>query len=274
MNVGLRKKSLLIVDDNAIVLEALSDLGKRLGFEPVTAASLTGATKAIDRRRFEAALVDKRLVESNPLDQDGLIVLSMLKSRNEGTDCFLLTGHGEYDDAVTAQNEYGAIVLKKTAIAATWEGPVATALQKVLDKSVNPHKARGARAFCGNDKPDEWDISVSMAIGKGDMASFNHVLDELAITCDPIRERVQDKGLVKVADHVFAGPYWSRGIGEAVIIAIGREPLPDPLPVLPGWPAVVRRLYERRSANKLMGGIYLVSGVEPADFTVTRSPWE
>jgi hypothetical protein len=142
----------------------------------------------------------------------------------------------------------------------------------VLDEIVSSRQARGARAFCGNDKPDEWDITVSMALGKGDMQSFNHLLDEMAITCAPLSERGQDKGLVKVADHVFAGPYWSRGIGEAVIVAIGTDPLPNPLPVLPEWPPVDRQLYHR-SSNKLMGAIYLCSGAQPADFSVARSPW-
>ena len=271
MNVGMRKKSLLLVDDNAIVLEALDDLGKRLGFDVVTASSLANATRAIDRRRFDVALIDKRLVESDDRNEDGLIILRLLQSRNEGTVRFLLTGHGDFHDSVVAQ-QYGATSLEKTKVAVVWYGPVESALQQELDKIVDSRKARGARAFCGNDKSDEWDIAISMALPKSDMTSLNQVLDEMVLTCDPLRLRGQDNGLVRVADHVFAGPYWSRGIGEAVIIAIGTDPLPDPLPVLADWPAIDRRPYHR-SLNKLMGAIYVCSG-QPADFTVARSPWQ
>jgi ActR/RegA family two-component response regulator len=272
----MRKKSLLIVEDNAPVLEALADLAGRMGFDVVTASSLANATKAIERRRFDAALIDKRLVENDTRNEDGLIILGQLKSRNEGTVPFLLSGHGDYHDAAVAQQQYGATVLEKTASAAIWAGPVEFALQQELDKNVSSRKARGARAFCGNDRPDEWDISLSMALGKSDMSSLNHLLDEMALTCDPLRERGKDNGLTKVADHVFAGPYWSRGIGEAVIVAIGTDPLPDPLPVFPDWPAVDRRLYHRSSnkPNHLVGAIYVCSGAQPTDFTVPRSPWE
>src|SRR5438067_7998391 len=63
MKVGLRNRSLLIVDDNVHMQRTLRDLATGIGYDAATVSSLREATDAVSRRRFDVALVDKRLVE-------------------------------------------------------------------------------------------------------------------------------------------------------------------------------------------------------------------
>ena len=86
---------ILIVDDDANLLETMSDILKLKGFEPVTAQTGGMALELLEKHHFELALLDLRLE-----DMSGLNILRAIKTHSPETECILLTGHASQDTAI------------------------------------------------------------------------------------------------------------------------------------------------------------------------------
>lgn len=273
---SLRKKSLLVVEDNVGPQKMLRRLGESFGYEVYIADTRDDAMELIGRRRFDVAMVDKRLVENDPKNRDGLVVLEQLQRRGEQTRAYLITGYGVYDDAIEAQ-KYGAVgILKKYLDPAQTEAGITAALTSE-QTFVRPHREiRGPLAFRGSDKPGNWESHATTFLGGG-TGPLLQLLDTLAETCEPLLERREDEGVQPVSGHVMAGLYWSRGLGEAVVIVIANDKLPSPLPRAASWPAeltIDEKPLHSRPKGKLNGAIFRAAGVSPKDFTVVRDAWE
>lgn len=273
---SLRKKSLLVVDDNAGAQKMMRRIGESFGYEVYIADARDDAMGLMGRRRFDVAIVDKCLVEHDPNNRDGLVVLEHLQRRDEQTRAYLITGQGEYEDAMEAQT-YGAVgSLKKYLDAAKTEAGITAALTS--EKAfARPHREiRGPLAFCGSDNAGNWESNATTFLGGG-TGPLLQVLNTLAETCEPLLERREDDGLQQVSGHVMAGLYWSRGLGEAVVIVIANDKLPSPLPRAGSWPAeltIDEKPLHSRGKSKLSGAIFRAAGVSPKDFTVVRDVWE
>lgn len=91
------RPSVLLVDDEPIVLEVMAKLLKSAGFSLVAAESGEHALQHLDRREFACALVDKNL-----MGMDGLEVLRHVRKRQPRCACVLMTGYGSMGSAVEA----------------------------------------------------------------------------------------------------------------------------------------------------------------------------
>jgi ActR/RegA family two-component response regulator len=271
MTVGLRRKSILIVDDNQHVQNTLRDIALAASFDVTTAASRTEAFEAIRRRRFEIALVDMRLYEADRNNRDGLDIIRHLSDLHEGTICALLTGYGSYDVAVEAHERLGAHTLSKGDM---FREDVERLLRQAVEVR-HEGDLEPARAWSAAEQPDIWLFHANSVLRpKGDYGVTLSLLQELLLTCDPLREYVDARGLEKLQEHAaLGGLYWSRGVGEAVIVLVARDQLPSPIPLLPHWPAVtVQDEMYRTSRKNLWGAIMRCAGVGPEAFPVKRSP--
>lgn len=277
MKIGLRKRSILVVDDNEPLRTMLHSIAESMGFEVTAASTRQQAFAAIDRRRFEVVLSDMRLVENDPLNRDGLGILAYVSQRKEGTHGYLLSGYGQWKDAADA-GKVNAKVLTKHDKAALTEGEVREALTFEIEQTSHSRHLRGVRAFCGNENSVQWEDKANSTLHPKGMQTMSHLLDELILTCDPILERPEDDGMTKVDTNVLAGLYWSRGLGEAVVIVIASAKIPNPLPRAASWPAdlVIHEgtpLYDPAKMN-LVTAVFRASGVDHTSFSVARKYWD
>jgi ActR/RegA family two-component response regulator len=279
MKVGLRKKSILIVDDNEPLRILLRSIAESVGFDVVQASTRQEAFAAIDRRRFEVVLADMRLVENDPLNRDGLGILSFVNQRKEGTHTYLISGYGEWKDAADAGKVNAKILTKhKQGAGALIESEVREALTFEIEQPFSTRHLRGVRAFSGNENSVNWETTAGSTLHPKGLQTMTHVLDELLLTCDPILERPEDNGMTKVVANALGGLYWSRGVGEAVVVVIASGKIPDPLPRAGSWPAELlvdeaARLYHTENKN-LIAAIYRASGVDRTSFSVAREYWD
>lgn len=273
MTVSLRKKSLLVVDDNAPVLEMILRLGDGLGFDVSTSVSREDALDKIAVRRFDVAFIDMRLVEHDTNNRDGLALIEYLRDLGEGTRTYLMTGYADAHD-VRAAWHAGAtdVILKELDFPAT-EMALTQALTAEMKQTPPQAHVRGPRVFCGNEIASNWEVSVARNDLHCETTPLMNLLDELAVTCDPILERTEDNGMQKIAPDVIAGLYWSRGLGRSVIVGVAKDDPPLPLPRLETWPAnltIDESPLLTRTKGDLRGFIHPAHGTAASHFTVRR----
>jgi len=93
----MKQGSLLLVDDDRLVLDGMSDWLREKGFEVAEAASCREARALIDGSRFDLVLADIRLQ-----DGDGFDVLEHCRSRLPDTTVILITGYATAETGIEA----------------------------------------------------------------------------------------------------------------------------------------------------------------------------
>ena len=89
--------SILLVDDDAAILEMLGRFFDRRGWSVSRAQTGAGALDQFDRERPDLVLLDLELP-----DTSGLPVLEQLRERDPDVTALMLTGHGDIETAVAA----------------------------------------------------------------------------------------------------------------------------------------------------------------------------
>jgi ActR/RegA family two-component response regulator len=270
-------KTLLIVDDNLGTQELCRRIGERLGYDVTVAESRDSALSALARRRFSVALIDKNLAEANPKNRDGFFLIEQIANRPEGTETFLITTKGRFEDAVEGSKLGVTRYIRKYADTAKTEVAVEKVLTEALHSDVQRGKLRGPWAFCGNTDRRMWQDIASTMLGSVGSGPLLRVLDMIAERCEPLLERPQDDGLQEVAPSTIAGLYWSRGLGHAVVIILSKDAIQSPLPRLASWPenlVIDETPMWQRVKEHPHAAIHRADGVSPYDFTVLRDCWE
>jgi len=93
----MSKGSLLLVDDDRLVLESMADWLREKGYALDTANSLATARAAIGKKSYDVVLLDIRLA-----DGDGFDLLAECRGQNCPATFILITGYGTVDTAVEA----------------------------------------------------------------------------------------------------------------------------------------------------------------------------
>jgi DNA-binding NtrC family response regulator len=93
MNTG----SLLLVDDDRLVLESMGDWLKEKGYQLDVAASYAAAQTAIEKKSYDLVLLDIRLG-----DGDGFDLLAECRQRHPRSIVILITGYGTVETAIEA----------------------------------------------------------------------------------------------------------------------------------------------------------------------------
>lgn len=89
---------ILIIEDEYALAAALATVVRRLGAEPVVAASGQGGLEKIQKQSFDAVLLDIGLP-----DMSGLKVLSMMRSLPKPPPVLIITAHGTLENALEAR---------------------------------------------------------------------------------------------------------------------------------------------------------------------------
>lgn len=93
----MNKGSLLLVDDDRMVLESMADWLREKGYALDTANSFAAAQAAIAKKAYDLALVDIRLG-----DGDGFDLLGVIREKSAGTTVIFITGYGTVETAMEA----------------------------------------------------------------------------------------------------------------------------------------------------------------------------
>ena len=95
--LGMNKGSLLLVDDDRLVLESMADWLREKGYALDAVGSFAAAQAAIAKKRYDLVLLDIRLG-----DGDGFDLLAECRQKSPDTIVIFITGYGTVDTAVEA----------------------------------------------------------------------------------------------------------------------------------------------------------------------------
>ena len=101
---------ILIVDDNADIRNILKELIFDAGYKTRVAANYNQALAEIDKKMPDVAILDVKLDKG---DNDGIELLSHIKSKNSDVPVIIITGHANVELAVSAL-KHGAFEFKVT----------------------------------------------------------------------------------------------------------------------------------------------------------------
>ena len=90
---------ILIVDDNADIRNILKELILDAGYKTRVAANYNQALAEIDKKMPDVAILDVKLDKG---DNDGIELLSHIKSKNNDVPVIIITGHANVELAVSA----------------------------------------------------------------------------------------------------------------------------------------------------------------------------
>jgi DNA-binding NtrC family response regulator len=93
----MKKKNVLIVDDDPDVLALLEGLLKKLEYNPYVAANGEEAVRVIDNNKIDVVVSDLVMPEMN-----GMELLKRVKSRKGDIPFVMITGHPSIETAVEA----------------------------------------------------------------------------------------------------------------------------------------------------------------------------
>jgi two-component system NtrC family response regulator len=88
---------ILIIDDDTIVCETISNIVKHLGHEPAIAHSLQEGVKEVSTKAVDVVLLDVRLPDGNGLD-----AMPVIRKAPPRPEIIILTGYGDPDGAELA----------------------------------------------------------------------------------------------------------------------------------------------------------------------------
>ena len=88
---------ILIIDDNVDIRLILKDLITQAGYKTRIAVNFKQALSEIDKKLPDVAIIDVKLDKS---DNDGIEVLSYIKSKNQNIPVIIISGHGTIEMAV------------------------------------------------------------------------------------------------------------------------------------------------------------------------------
>ena len=90
-------EEILIVDDNADIRNIINDLIIDSGYKTRVAANYNQALKEIDKKLPDVAILDVKLDKG---DNDGIELLSHIKSKNKDIPVIIISGHANIEMAV------------------------------------------------------------------------------------------------------------------------------------------------------------------------------
>lgn len=263
MKASFKKISMLLVDDNQVVLNAIKDIAEDQGFEVVCAIDRKTAESLVSDRCFDVALVDKRLVENDDNNEDGLAIIKKIQAFGEGTYVILMTAYGKYKDAVELQKHGVVAYVEKTKspldMYSIIQGELNIAKSNLLtqkNKNNDRDKKGFVALFYGQDNPAKLnDDALRLLKPKGGSETMGKIIEELMDIVYPIIAITQDINVdINEEKNIIESCFWSRGLGYPVMVIISKNDYLDleNVPVSERWSEYVKLeeiVYKRHKEN-------------------------
>jgi hypothetical protein len=219
--------SLLIVEDEADWRANYQRVAKRLGItEMQVAEDLAGAEAILRNRTFAVAIVDVGLDVDDDSNTDGLKVMALIRALGDATNILVVTGRHGHDvvqitrDALRTYKAYdtiGKVPIEPNEL----QRLVAGALKDYKDNEANGQPAVHD-VLRGDDDPQVWDHRMISGLRVKGAASLYSFLTGLFGRFLPVVARPGSPSVrLDVENAVAHGGYWSRGVGQAVVVAFG-----------------------------------------------------
>jgi CheY-like chemotaxis protein len=223
---------ILIVDDEPFWRTRLAELTEDK-FTSHQAASLEESLARIEKQFYYCALVDKSLVQGDGSDEKGMRVLERLTRLGEGTRGLMLTAYSDSPSTRAALLHWKATDYIEKKLLVTQEQQ--NDLHRRVCEMVEGARADYSKRYQSGimqltttvDKGEYtvWVDSVLAAVGKsGGYGLLVDILDRLVSHLPPLipfRPRVPPS--IDKSNGTAEGIYWSKGLGEAVIIRFGKK---------------------------------------------------
>jgi ActR/RegA family two-component response regulator len=223
----MSKFAALIVEDTPDIRGSYRRAIERQGGDPVLAATYDEAVAAVKRRFFPVAIIDVRLSEDDEANVDGLRVLEFIRKVGDETKAILITGYGTFQIAREAFRQHDVFEgLEKGVSLSVVEATIAKARRAFDDEAAKASKfnyaviLKGAKAAVW-----EWeDRAMRMSSNRSGADGLYHFLDSLLHEYPPLLQDHDKMGCsIDDSKKVAAGVFWSRGQGDAVLIAFGQK---------------------------------------------------
>ena len=218
--------SALIVEDTPDFQDIYSRAVRRLEGEVVVASSYEEAIHAIQRRSFAVAIVDVRLSEEDETNVDGLRVLEFVRKIGDRTKAILITGHGTFQIAREAFRRYDVFEgLEKGVPLAEIEAAIGRARQTFTKDSSKEKISYSPLLKPPTGPLWEWeDRAIRACSPKGGADGLYRFFDAFLRDLTPLIPHATAHGcLINDVKKLVAGLFWSRPLGQAVLIAFGHK---------------------------------------------------
>jgi ActR/RegA family two-component response regulator len=222
----------LIVDDEKDWNARLKELVEE-GFTTDAAYSLGEALERIERQFYYGTLVDLRLIEKPEGDESGLQVLEKLVKLNEGTRGVILTAYPNIESVKVALRDGKAVdyIQKKQLKDPNMRKRAQELIRNMVDVAKADYIKRygsgitqlTTAVFVTNEHRTIWEYGM-ISIGKGGHEPLYKFLDLLLHEIPPLLPYKPGEPPFMDTEHATAeGKYWSKGLGESILIKLGRK---------------------------------------------------
>ena len=140
---------ILIVDDNSDIRNILNDLILDAGYKTRIAANYNQALSEIDKKMPDVAILDVKLDKG---DNDGIELLTHIKSKNKDVPVIIITGHANVEMAVNSLKHGAFEFIEKPFDQNRLLNFVKRAVENLKLKSQNKTPALGERVLMGITK--------------------------------------------------------------------------------------------------------------------------
>ena len=125
---------ILIVDDNADIRNILKELLIDAGYKTRLAANFNQALSEIDKKVPDVAILDVKLDKG---DNDGIELLSHIKSKNKDVPVIIITGHANVEMAISSLKQGAFEFIEKPFDQARLLNFISRAVENISLKSQN-----------------------------------------------------------------------------------------------------------------------------------------
>jgi len=218
------KGKVLIVEDEATWRKLYQKVLEKEGYQVWTAGSLSEALDLLDRHFFHAAVVDIRLVDGQPGNQDGIEVVKRISQADEGTRAIIITAFGTIPMTRDAFKEYRVFEFmeKQTHDQARFCQVVGQAVEearsRVMDRRVH---GPGLRELISGFAPQE----IQKALASGGLEELDTLFKGLLYDFHPLLPDRQKARLIQREGKpaMVEACYWSRMLGQPIGVRFGRR---------------------------------------------------
>lgn len=218
------KGKVLVVEDEATWRKLYQKVLEKEGYQVWTASSLLAALDLLDRHFFHAAVVDIRLVDDQPGNQDGIKVVKRISQVGEGTKAIIITAFGTIQMTRDAFKEYQVFEFmeKQTHDQARFCQVVEQAVDEARSQ-VMSHKVRGLglRDLVRGFSPQE----IQEALASGGLEELDMLFRGLLYDFHPLLPDHQEARLIEREGKpvMVEACYWSRMSGQPILVRFGKR---------------------------------------------------
>ena len=215
----------LYVDDDAVWREIIGGIISKLNYHVEYASSYAEAIEILKRTFFHIALLDKKLDENDPENEDGLRIARFIVNLKEGTKVMIFTAHGDIQDVRTALLDIGVSdFLEKD----TPTNEIKKSLQQLVDKVLIDLELPSRRSeVVLTVKGTAVNQFISSLTSEPDLATdmqrFELFSRRLLSEYRPLLPDRKDAQLIKIGStQVLQARFWSKMLGFPMAALLGK----------------------------------------------------